>query len=54
VEILETRANDVYVVHGQQGEWLLPATLEVVRRIDLEREVMLVRPLEGMIETEAL
>ena len=54
VEILETRANDVYVVHGPQGEWLLPATLEVVRRIDLKREVMLVRPLEGMIETEAL
>ena len=54
VEILETRANDVYVVHGQQGEWLLPATLEVVRRVDLEKEVMLIRPLEGMIETEAL
>ena len=54
VEIIETGANDVYVVHGRQGEWLLPATVEVVRRVDLEGEVMLVRPLEGMIEAEAL
>ena len=54
VEILETGANDVYVVRGQQGEWLLPATLEVVRQVDLEGQVMLVRPLEGMIEAEAI
>lgn len=54
VEIIETGANDVYVVHGRQGEWLLPATVEVVRRVDLEGEVMLVRPLEGMIEAEAI
>ena len=54
VEIWETGANDVYVVHGQQGEWLLPATREVVRRVDLGGETMLVRPLEGMIESEAV
>lgn len=54
VEIWETGANDVYVVHGQQGEWLLPATREVVRRVDLAGEIMLVHPLEGMIEPEAV
>ena len=54
VEIWETGANDVYVVHGQQGEWLLPATREVVRRVDLAGEIMLVHPLEGMIESEAV
>ncbi len=54
VEIWETGANDVYVVHGKQGEWLLPATREVVRRVDLAGEIMVVRPLEGMIEAEAV
>ncbi len=54
VEIWETGANDIYVVRGQQGEWLLPATREVVRRIDLAEEIMLIHPLEGMIEAEAV
>jgi len=54
VEILQTGANDVYVVHGQQGEWLLPATREIVRGVDLAGEIMLVHPLEGMIESEAV
>lgn len=53
-EILETGANDVYVVHGEHGECLLPATREVVRKVDLAQEIMLVRPLEGMIEAEAV
>ncbi|WP_337288373.1 ribosome maturation factor RimM [Candidatus Methylomirabilis sp.] len=46
VEILETGANDVYVVHGAGSEWLLPATREVVRRVDLAGGIMLVRPLK--------
>lgn len=54
VEILETGANDVYVVHGDDSEWLLPATKEVVKGVDLAREIMLVRLLEGMIEAEAV
>ena len=54
VEILETGANDVYVVHNEGSEWLLPATKEVVRRVDLAREVMVVHLLEGMIEAEAV
>jgi 16S rRNA processing protein RimM len=54
VDILETGANDVYVVHGEGTEWLLPATKEVVRKVDLAQEIMLVRLLKGMIETEAV
>ncbi len=54
VEILETGANDVYVVRGEREEWLLPATREVVKGIDLATEIMLVRPLEGMIDAEAV
>lgn len=53
-EILETGANDVYVVRGEGSEWLLPATREVVRRVDLAQGMMVVRLLEGMIEAEAV
>ena len=48
-EILSTGANDVYVVRGDRGELLLPATDEVVREIDLERGRMLIEALPGLI-----
>jgi 16S rRNA processing protein RimM len=44
VEILETGANDVYIVRGENGEILLPALRSVVLNIDLDRGVMTVRP----------
>lgn len=43
-EIIETGANDVYVVRGPTGETLLPAINEVVRAVDLEAGKMTVRP----------
>jgi 16S rRNA processing protein RimM len=49
VEILETGANDVYVVHGPTGEILIPAIRDVVLDIDTAAGRILVRPLEGMI-----
>ena len=35
-EVLEYPANDVYIVEGQGGQVLVPATREVVRKVDLE------------------
>ena len=48
-EVLSTGANDVYVVRGEEGELLLPATDEVVREIDLETGHMLVQVLPGLL-----
>jgi len=48
-EVLETGANDVYVVHGPRGEVLLPATEECVLDIDLEAHKMTVQLLEGLL-----
>jgi len=43
VDILETGSNDVYVVRRPDGgELLLPAIRQVVRRIDLERGVVVI------------
>lgn len=45
-EIIETGANDVYVVRGPAGEILLPAINDVVRAVDLESGQMTVRQQE--------
>lgn len=47
--IFPTKANDVYVVKGKR-EILLPATEEVIQRIDLEKKVMKVVWMEGLWE----
>lgn len=45
VEILETGANDVYIVQRPDGrELLLPALRSVILEIDLEHQRMVVRP----------
>jgi 16S rRNA processing protein RimM len=51
-EILETGANDVYVVDTERGEMLVPAIKDVVKGIAPHRGVMTVEPLPGM-EPEA-
>ncbi len=48
-EILETGANDVYVVHGPRGEILLPARKEVIQDINLEAGRMTVILLPGLL-----
>lgn len=53
VEVIETGANDVYVVRGPRGEVLLPAVDEVVLELDLESKHMLVRLLPGLLAEDA-
>ncbi len=48
VEVLETGANDVYVVRGPSGEVLLPAIKDVVLSIDLDAKQMRVHLLDGL------
>jgi len=47
-DILQTGANDVYVVDTDGGELLVPAIKDVVQRIDPTKGEMVVRLLEGM------
>ena len=45
--VLPTAAHPVYVVQGER-EWLVPATQEVVRRVDLDRGVITVALPKGL------
>ena len=46
-EILETGANDVYVITGEDGkETLFPALLSHIKKIDIEKKLMVIIPLE--------
>jgi 16S rRNA processing protein RimM len=48
-DIIETGANDVYVVKGPTAEILVPAIKDVVKEIDPEAGRMLIQPLPGML-----
>lgn len=54
IEVLETGANDVYVVQGPRGEVLLPAVDDVVLELDLESKWMVVHLLPGMLAKDTL
>ena len=53
-EIMETGSNDVYVARRGEREFLIPATREVVRSIDLEAGVIVIRPLPGLFDDHAV
>lgn len=48
VSIMETGANDVYVVKGEDGEILIPALESVVKKIDLGEKIMEVDLPDGL------
>lgn len=49
-EIMSAPGNDVYVVRGARGEWLLPAARAVIASVDLEAGLLRVRNVEALLE----
>lgn len=47
-DVLQTGANDVYVVKGEDREILLPAIRDVVKKVDIKNRTMIVHLLEGL------
>ena len=47
-DILETGSNDVYVVHGPEGEKLIPAIPDVVVSVDIGAGSITIQPLPGL------
>lgn len=49
-EIIAGQSNDVYVIQGTKGDILIPAIKDVVRSVDLERGLMKIEPIAGLLE----
>lgn len=50
-DVLQTGANDVYVITAAKGrEILIPAIKQCILKVDLERKIMTVHMLEGLLE----
>ena len=49
-DILWLPSNDVYVIQKNKKEYLVPIIPEVVKEIDWEFEVLIISPMEGLID----
>lgn len=49
-QILPTGSNDVYVVHGEQGELLIPAIEEVVKSVEVGKGRIIIQAIEGLLK----
>ncbi len=50
VEVLETGANNVFVIAGPRGQLLVPDIPDVVREVDIEGGRLVIRPLPGLLD----
>jgi 16S rRNA processing protein RimM len=49
-DVMQTGANDVYVIKGDGREYLVPAIADVIVSTDLENDIMTIRPLDGLFD----
>ena len=49
-DVMQTGANDVYVVKSADKERLVPAIADVVISTDIDGNVMTIRPLDGLFD----
>lgn len=49
-DVIETGANDVYSIRGEERTYLVPAIADVVVSTDIDGNLMTIRPLEGLFD----
>ena len=52
-DVLETGANNVFIIDGPSGELLVPDIPDVVREVDVAGGRVVIRPLPGLLDDEA-
>lgn len=50
IDVMQTGANDVYVIKGTDREYLVPAIADVVISTNIDDGVMTIRPLDGLFD----
>lgn len=50
INVIETGANDVFEVKSEEKILLVPKIDDVVKEIDLESKVILIKPIKGLFE----
>lgn len=54
-DIMPTAGNDVYIIKASDGrEMLIPAVKEIVKQVDLIRQMMYIDPVRGLIDDDAV
>ena len=49
-DIFETGSSDIYVVRGNNKEYLIPAIADVISEIDIPGNRMIITPLDGLLD----
>ena len=52
--VFSTGSNDVFVVRKDGEELFIPAIEEIVRKVDLQKKVMIICPLQGLLPRDDL
>lgn len=50
IDVMQTGANDVYVIKGSDREYLVPAIADVVVSTDIDNNVMTIKVLDGLFD----
>lgn len=50
VDVMQTGANDVYVIKGSDREYLVPAIADVVVSTDIDNNIMTIKVLDGLFD----
>jgi 16S rRNA processing protein RimM len=50
IRIIPTPGNDIYLVKKEKQEILVPAVHEVVKEVRVEKNRMIIQPMEGMLD----
>lgn len=51
-DVLTLPANDIYVVEDDSNQFLIPAIKDVIKKVDLEEEYILIEPLDGLLQAQ--
>jgi 16S rRNA processing protein RimM len=53
VDVVQYRAQDMYIVKTSSGDVMVPAVRSIVREVDVQKRTMTIEPPEGLFDGEA-